>query len=60
MINQPAKSPDMNVLDLGFFNAIQSLQYRQVATKIDEFVDALHCAFNAVPATSLSDSLLTL
>ncbi|KAJ0091554.1 hypothetical protein Patl1_14601 [Pistacia atlantica] len=28
LISQPPNSPDMNVLDLGFFNAIQGLQYQ--------------------------------
>ena len=32
------KRPDFNVLDLGFFNTIQSLQYRKVSTSIDEFI----------------------
>ena len=26
---QPTNSPDLNVLDLGFFSAIQSLQYKE-------------------------------
>lgn len=26
---QPPKSPDLNVLDLGFFSYIQSIQHRQ-------------------------------
>ena len=33
MMNQPPNSPDLNVLDLGFFNAIQSLQAHKVASK---------------------------
>ena len=27
LVNQPLNSPDMNVLELGFFRAIQSLQH---------------------------------
>lgn len=26
LVNQPPNSPDTNILDLGFFNSIQSLQ----------------------------------
>ncbi|XP_039118935.1 uncharacterized protein LOC120255103 [Dioscorea cayenensis subsp. rotundata] len=29
LMNQPANSPDLNVLDLGFLSAIQSLQYKE-------------------------------
>ncbi|ETW06971.1 hypothetical protein H310_03074 [Aphanomyces invadans] len=35
---QPPNSPDTNVLDLGFFAAIQSLQHRKSARTIDELV----------------------
>ncbi|KAG3154066.1 hypothetical protein PC128_g22451 [Phytophthora cactorum] len=36
---QPPKSPDMNILDLGIFNAIQSVQYRQLTYEIDALWD---------------------
>jgi hypothetical protein len=29
LVNQPPNSQDMNVLNLGYFNAIQSLQHRK-------------------------------
>jgi hypothetical protein len=32
---QPPNSPDCNVLDLGFFTAIQSLQWREASSNID-------------------------
>ncbi|XP_023757888.1 uncharacterized protein LOC111906365 [Lactuca sativa] len=38
---QPPNSPDLNVLDLGFFRAIQSLQEQEVLRTIDELVDAV-------------------
>ncbi|KAG2816895.1 hypothetical protein PC113_g23033 [Phytophthora cactorum] len=28
MVSQPPRSPDMSVLDLGFFNSLQSLQHK--------------------------------
>jgi hypothetical protein len=37
---QPSNSLDMNVLDLGFFNAIQSLQHQQRCKNIDELIAA--------------------
>lgn len=41
LINQPANSPDLNVLDLGFFGAIQSLQHKESPKNVDELVDAV-------------------
>lgn len=38
---QPLNSPDLNVLDLGFFRAIQTLQHEQAPKTIDELVAAL-------------------
>lgn len=36
---QPANSPDTNILDLGFFRALQSLQWKQTPAKtIDELI----------------------
>ncbi|KAK8498271.1 hypothetical protein V6N12_073898 [Hibiscus sabdariffa] len=36
---QPPNSPDLNVLDLGYFRAIQSLQHQESPTTIDELVN---------------------
>ncbi|ETW06355.1 hypothetical protein H310_02635 [Aphanomyces invadans] len=35
---QPPNSPDFNVLDLGLFAVLQSLQHREAARSIDELV----------------------
>ncbi|KAI5444169.1 hypothetical protein KIW84_012693 [Lathyrus oleraceus] len=43
---QPPNSPDLNVLDLGFFNAIQSLQQKEPVKSIDELVGAVQKAFD--------------
>jgi len=49
---QPKNSPDFNVLDLGFFNSIQSLQHKECPTTIDELVIAVEKAFNdEIPET---------
>ncbi|XP_057418948.1 uncharacterized protein LOC130713174 [Lotus japonicus] len=42
---QPANSPDLNVLDLGFFNAIQSLQHKEAPKNIDQLVSAVVKSF---------------
>ncbi|CAM9338776.1 unnamed protein product, partial [Scytosiphon promiscuus] len=46
LINQPANSPDTNILDLGFFNSIQSLQDRTTPRNVDEMIDAVKVAWN--------------
>ena len=38
---QPVNSPYFNVLDLGFFNAIQSLQHQCAPKTVDDF-DSMH------------------
>jgi hypothetical protein len=45
IVNQPPNSPDLNVLDLGFFNAIQTLQHEKAPTNIDELVTAVEEAY---------------
>jgi hypothetical protein len=38
LVCQPSNSPDFNVLDLGFSNSIQSIQYKTSAKTTDELV----------------------
>jgi hypothetical protein len=57
---QPAKSPDFNVLDLGFFTAIQSLQYKETVRNPAELVVAVNNSFNKLPAVTLENTFLTL
>jgi hypothetical protein len=40
LVGQPANSPDFNVLNLGFFNTFQSIQYKTSKT-IEELVVAV-------------------
>jgi hypothetical protein len=47
---QPANSPDLNILDLGFFAAIQALQYKEAPKTIDELVSAVVKAFENFPS----------
>ncbi|XP_050217419.1 uncharacterized protein LOC126668255 [Mercurialis annua] len=57
---QPPNSPDLNVLDLGFFRSIQSLQQEQAPTTIDEFVTVVENAFNELTSENLNSVFLTL
>ena len=44
LINQPPSSPDTNILDLGFFSSIQSLQDRTRARTTDELMNEVNLA----------------
>ncbi|ETV97361.1 hypothetical protein H310_09696 [Aphanomyces invadans] len=57
---QPANSPDLNILDLGFFNSIQSLQHKMTAFTVDELIGNVKKAFTDIPAESLENVFYTL
>jgi hypothetical protein len=38
LVNQPANSLDLNVLDLGFFSSLQSLNYERISRNLDELI----------------------
>ena len=59
-INQPPNSPDCNILDLGFFNSIQSLQDQTEPRNIEELVTEVKRAFNAQKADKLEAVWTTL
>lgn len=40
LVFQPPSSPDFNTLDLGFFNAIQSLQFKSFSKDLKELISA--------------------
>ncbi|RAW20637.1 hypothetical protein PC110_g22920 [Phytophthora cactorum] len=42
---QPPRSPDLNVLDLGYFSSIQALQYRKACYDTSSLITAVHEAF---------------
>ncbi|XP_042036579.1 uncharacterized protein LOC121782691 [Salvia splendens] len=60
LISQPANSPDANVLDLGFFRAIQSLQDDKLATNIDELLGNVWSSFEELTPQTLNNVFLTL
>ncbi len=46
---QPANLPDLNTLDLAFFQAIQSLQYQKPAKNLDKMIPMVHDAHTELP-----------
>ncbi|XP_027109397.1 uncharacterized protein [Coffea arabica] len=57
---QPPISPAMNVLDLGYFRAIQSLQHQEAPSSIDELIFAVEKSFDELSSESLNNVFLTL
>ncbi|ETV96516.1 hypothetical protein H310_10235 [Aphanomyces invadans] len=60
VVCQPPNSPDLNVLDLGFFRALQTLQQRQNCKTIEELVEAVKSAWTDIPMDNLQRNFLTL
>jgi hypothetical protein len=59
LVNQAPNSPDTNVLDLGYFNAIQSLQQRKHTNTIPELVKAVEDSFVELDRHTLNKVFLT-
>ena len=57
---QPSNSPDLNILDHGFFNAIQSLRYKESPKTIDELIDAVERSYQVYPPRILNRIFCTL
>jgi len=57
--NQPPNSPDLNILDLGFFNTIQSFQYEKVPRVIDELIATVVDSLHDVTSEKLDNNFLT-
>ena len=58
---QAAKSPDLNVLDLSFFRALQSHQWRSgFVNTIDELILQVQTAYEAFEPRKLDFAFLTL
>ncbi|KUF78922.1 hypothetical protein AM588_10000086 [Phytophthora nicotianae] len=57
--NQPAQSPDLNVLDCGFFNAIQSLQSVTVPRTAEDLISEVERAFASTTTTTLNKTFLS-
>ena len=57
---QPVNFPDLNVLDHGFFSAIQSLQHKESPKTVDELVNAVLKEFESFPSAKYDHIFLTL
>ncbi|CAK8566040.1 unnamed protein product [Lathyrus sativus] len=57
---QPQNSPDLNVLDLGFFNAIQSLQQIEVTNSVDELIQTVQKSYDNFSSKASNKIFLTL
>ena len=60
LVCQPPNSPDLNVLDLGFFRSIQTLQHQEAPKNIDELQAAVEKAFNELSPHCLNNVFLSL
>ncbi|KAH0686007.1 hypothetical protein KY285_016550 [Solanum tuberosum] len=57
---QSPNIPDLNGSDLGFFRAIQSLQYQKAPSNVDELVEAVERSFDEMKVEQLNHVFLTL
>ncbi|KAI5439433.1 hypothetical protein KIW84_024998 [Lathyrus oleraceus] len=57
---QPPNSPDLNVLDLGFFNVIQSLQQKEVSKSVDELIEVVQNSYDNFSSKQSDKNFLTL
>lgn len=60
IITQPPNSPDMNVNDLGLFNAIQSRYWREAPRSSLDIIDCVRKAWRQFPAKRINHLFLTL
>ena len=60
MCFQPPNTPSFNVVDLGFFNFIQALNYIEAPSNIDELVSAVERPYEALTPQTLDHVFVTL
>ena len=59
LVQQPPNSPDLNILDLGFFRSIQSLMHKKMPKDVDDMLEAVHHAYNELEPTTLGNVWLS-
>lgn len=59
LVQQPPNSPDLNILDLGFFRSIQSLMHKKMPKDVDDMLAAVHQAYSELDATTLNNVWLS-
>jgi hypothetical protein len=57
--NQPAQSPDLNVLDLGYFRSIQTLQQQTECSTQKQLIKLVKDSWEASPMQTLDDVFMT-
>ena len=57
---QPANSPDLNINDLGFFNALQALYYRSCPKDALDLIQKVQEAHQKYPASKINHLFLPL
>ena len=60
LVFQPRNSPDLNVLDVEYFNSIHSLQYHSDSKIIQDLVEVAWTSFDALHWTKLKGTFLTI
>ncbi|WCJ38093.1 hypothetical protein M5689_019169 [Euphorbia peplus] len=60
LICQPANSPDMNILDLGFFSAIQACQQQEPQHTVDELINVVVKSYENFPSWKTNRIFLSL
>ena len=60
MIQQPANSPDLNALDLGFFKSIQSLTLCYAPNTLQELIESVEQAYDGYDVDILVKVFITL
>lgn len=60
LLQQPPNSPDMNILDLGFFSSIQSLTYKQTPKTIEELIEDVEKEYDNYDVFTVKKVFLTL
>ncbi|OWZ19565.1 hypothetical protein PHMEG_0006164 [Phytophthora megakarya] len=60
LIDYPPNSPDLNCLDLGYFAAIQSLQYRTYVKTTMELIGVVQASFEELDNDTLDNICITL
>jgi hypothetical protein len=60
LFDQPPNLPDLNVLDLGYFVAIQALQQRHQQRTVDDLVAAIDKSCKELPSVTLGKIFVTL
>ncbi|KAI3871432.1 hypothetical protein MKX03_030775, partial [Papaver bracteatum] len=60
LLCQPPNSPDLNVLDLGFFSVIAALHHTDALTTVDEFIASVTRAFENFSVEDANNVFITL